>query len=102
MPFPANQVICYFHAFISLLKAIYLAAIHIIVSTLSLRLNLGLNIHVIILACKVPSFQPHKLCPTAIKLQEEWQIPWTSYRIFAWFTHAFLSSFNNNYHQHAY
>ena len=54
MPFPANQVISYFHAFLSLLKAICLATIHIIASYV-LRLNLRLNICVIALACQLPS-----------------------------------------------
>ena len=50
-------------------------------NSLKLRLNLGLNIRVIALACQVLSFQPCKLCPIAIKLQEEWRILWTSCRI---------------------
>ena len=61
--------------------------------SLTLKLNLGLNILIIVSACQVLSFQPRKLCLTMIKLQEEWRIPWTSCKIFAWFTHAFLSSF---------
>ena len=92
MPFPANQVMKYFHVFISLLMAICLAAVRIMAA------NQAINI--ITSACQVPSYQPRKLCPTAIKLYVEWRIPWTSCRIFAQFTSAFLSSFN--YHQHAY
>ena len=42
---------------------------------------------------------PHRLCPIAIKLQAEWQIPWTLCRVFAWFTHAFLSLLDHTYHQ---
>ena len=45
----------------------------------------------------------HVNCVTQLlKLQAEWQIPWISCRIFPWFTYAFLSSSNNNYHQCTY
>ena len=101
MPFPANQVISYFHVFISLVKATYFPGCHLR-NSFTLTLNLELNISVIASACQVPSFQPCKLCATTIKLQEEWRILWTSCRIFTWFTRAFLSSYNNNYHQCAY
>ena len=50
----------------------------------------------------VPSFQLRKSCSTAVKLQAEWRILWTLCRIFAWFTRAFLSSFNDNDHLRAY
>ena len=60
MPFLANQVINYFHVFISLLMAICLANICVMVSYQA--------ICAIILACQVSSFQPLKSCPTAIKL----------------------------------
>ena len=54
MPFTANQVKSYFHAFLSLLKAICLATIRIIASYV-LRLNLRLNKHVIASVCQLPS-----------------------------------------------
>ena len=60
MPFPANQVMSYFHVFISLLMAIFLAAIRVMASHQAIR--------IITLACQVPSFWPRKSCPTAIKL----------------------------------
>ena len=58
----------------------------------------------------VPSLRLVRYClsshvncvPQLIKLQAEWQIPWISCRIFPWFTYAFLSLSNNNYHQCAY
>ena len=49
------------------------------------------NICVIASVCQVPPSRPHRLCPTAINLQAESQISWTSLRIFAWFTHAFFT-----------
>ena len=92
---PSNKLFpCfYFTAF----KAICLVAVCVISSHQD-----WMNICIITSACQVPSFWPRKLCPTAIKLQDMWQILQISCRIFTWFTHAFLSSFNNNYHQHAY
>ena len=73
MPFPANQVMNYFHVFISLLMTIFLAAIRVMDSYQA--------ICVITLACQVSSFWLRKSCPTAIKLYVEWQISWTSCRI---------------------
>ena len=35
---------------------------------------------------------PCRLCPTGIKLQEEWQILWTSCRAFTWFTIAIITN----------
>ena len=46
MPFPANQVMKYFHVFISLLMAICLAAVHVMASHQA--------ICIITLACQVP------------------------------------------------
>ena len=60
MLFPANQVLKYFHVFISLLMAICLAAV--------LEMTSHQAIRIITLACQVPSFRPRKSCPTAIKL----------------------------------
>ena len=57
MPFQANQVLKHFHVFISLIMAIYLAAIHVMAS--------HHTIHVITSACQVLSFQPRRLYPTA-------------------------------------
>ena len=57
------------------------------------------SIRVITLACPVRIVFPHRLHPA---VRVEWRILWISRRIFAWFTHAFLSSLNNNYHQRAY
>ena len=58
----------------------------------------------------VPSLRLVRYClsshvhcvPQLLKLQAEQQIPWILCRIFPWFTYAFLSSSNNNYHQCAY
>ena len=76
MPFPANQVVKYFHVFTSLFITICLTAVHPHNS-----LTPSYPHHH--LACWAPSFQPRKLCQTAIKLYIEWQILWTSYRIYA-------------------
>ena len=57
------------------------------------------SIHVIALACQVRIVFLHRLHRT---VRGKWQIPWISCRIFAWFTHAFLSLLKNNYHQHVY
>ena len=55
------------------------------------------SIRVIVLACPVRIVFPHIGCvPHAVRV--EWRIPWISLRMFAWFTRAFLSSLNNNYH----
>ena len=94
MSFPANQVMNYFYVFILLLMAICLAVIHAIASHQQHLCHRFLLSGTIFLLCR--------LCPTAIKHQAEWRILWVSSRIFALFTHAFLSSFNNNYHQRAY
>ena len=59
LPFLANQVMKYFHVFIPLLMAIYLAAVRVMASHQAT--------HVITLTCHMPSFWPCKLCPTAIK-----------------------------------
>ena len=89
MPFPANQMVNYVHVFNWLLTAICLVAVHAIASHQEhLHDRYGQSLHVLF-------FQPRKLCPTAIKLQVEWGIPWTSCRIFGWFTYAFLGSLNS-------
>ena len=66
----------YFHVFISLLIAICLTAVHPHNSLTPSHPRHHL-------ACWAPSFQPRKLCQAAIKLQIEWQISWTSCRIYA-------------------
>ena len=97
MPFPANQVMNYFHVCILLLIATYLPGCRMRKSLTPRK-----PAPVTALACQVLSFQPRKLCLAVIKLQAEWQIPWEWCRIFPWFTHGFLRSLNNNFHQHAY
>ena len=56
--FPANQVMKYFHVFISLHMAICLASVCVMASNQAIR--------IITSACQVPSFGPRKSCPTAI------------------------------------
>ena len=92
IPFPANQV---FHVFNLLLIAICMAVVHVL-NSLAPRL---VSMSSLWLVRYVPYSQLCRLCPT---VQGEWRILWTSCRIFAWFTCAFLSSLNNNYHQRAY
>ena len=80
IPFPANQV---FHAFNSLLIAIYVTVVRVLNS-----LTPGpVSTHVIALAGHVRAVFPHRLCPTE---QGKWQIRIES---FAWFIRALTSEF---------
>ena len=81
MPFPANPVMNYLHNYVHFVaySCIWLAAARIKTSNIRTPRTSASSLW---LSCQVPSFLSQKLCPTAIKLQTEWLIPWTLCRVF--------------------